>query len=212
VLKEFEPALAGYDAASALAFRAALLMGLEEHEAALEVHRRRMAANIDDPRPIYDVARTERRVAEVALEGGATAAALAHLERAIEFGGRALATAERVAHRELEVSALVERARCRLDLELPAEAEQDLVRALELDPTRVDAQAWLAGARRSAAQTAAGAAAPPAVTVDPERRDDTPENATPVKPSGLKPIFDAFQKLLRPNESPAQNPVKPAGT
>ena len=221
VLAEFEPTLAAFDKSAATSFRAALLMGLGEEEQALALHRERIEARPDDPGPLQDAARAERRVGELALDRGEEASADQHLRRALALLDESLAIAARAEQRRVEASALIERARCRLDLAEPELAAADLTRVLELDPRRVDAESWLSAARRMMTARAAAPSAPrPSVEQAEAWPGAAPTAEAPATPAAtaesrqkaLQPIFDAFQRLMRGAEALPKPPAETPGT
>ena len=208
VLLALEPWLGRMDSIEALGYRAAVLTGLGEDERALAVHRQRVNMQPRDPQPWLDAAKVERSLGLAALDRSELVDAERHLRRAVSFFGNALNLAAGRGDRELAIQSLIERARTWIDLVQPSFALADLDRALQQDPTRVNAQALrLAAQRQLGAQRgwAAGLAhdrtprtAPvrPIEAVAPEPGPG-PEPAAAESERGLKPLFRAFQRLLQ---------------
>ena len=114
---------------------AALFVGLGRYEDALRAHERRIQLADDNAGAWLDAARTNSKLCELA-GGQHSAAGARHLELAFERADRACALAERLDDGDsLLAQALTERAWCHELFERKLEAERDLRRAVDLDPT-----------------------------------------------------------------------------
>ncbi|MCC7012623.1 MAG: protein kinase [Planctomycetes bacterium] len=222
VLALLEPQFASLDESSALMFRAAVLTGLKQFQQALAVHSERMRRRPLDPQPWIEAARVERRMGGLELESGDFVEADLRLRRAISLLGNAL---DRASDREVAIHALVERARCRLDLAQPEFAIRDLQRALAQDPNHVDAQAALSAAERMARNPVSwssriaqqpletGAESKPAddgprdeaqpESAARERRNNTSDLKAREAQKSLEAIYGVFEGLIRGNDASA---------
>jgi len=208
VLAELEPQFVNLDSDAALMLRAAVLTGLGQLDAALQIHGERVRRRPQDPKPWIDAAKLERRVGVAAYEGGQYVAASERLRRAISLLGNAL---ERSTSRELAITSLVERARCRLALAQPQYARLDLDRALGQDPNHLDAQTTMRAAERMIADPKpwiAPDAAP--VNVAPPADSAAPPTS-PANPAqnSLEAIYGVFEGLMRKPEAGASGAQKP---
>lgn len=226
MLAMLEPEFASLDESSALMFRAAVLTGLKQFDSALAVHGERIRRGPYDPKPWIDSARVTRRLGNVALERDDFTEADRQLRRAVGMLGNAL---QRTSNREIAIQALVERARCRLDLAQPAFALHDVQRALAQDPNHVDAQATKSAAermlrnppvwtgRRAPSETTSNESTP--VVADESsgpQAEQTAQGAAQTPnphPNGpkksLETIFGVFENLLRRSDETETAPSKP---
>jgi tRNA A-37 threonylcarbamoyl transferase component Bud32/tetratricopeptide (TPR) repeat protein len=160
----------GKFSSGALTQRAALLTGLSHYEEALALHRRRALLNPRSPQPLIDAALVLRAIALQARSENRVLDFHRKLGEAIAMYQAALALAVQRGQENALATILIERARCRIDLDQKQTAEVDLLSALEHDPSRADGRALLMAAR---AQGDEGA--PPLVTESAPRTDVQPK-------------------------------------
>jgi tetratricopeptide (TPR) repeat protein len=199
VLAALEPHFRGFDPDDALRYRAAVLTGLEEYEQARVDQRQRVARRPHEASPWIDLARLERLLGVRALEALALPDAEQHLRLATNYLRKAVDVARVRGDAELAINALVERARCWLELRQPRAAMVDLELALAHDRTRIDAESLVRTARRQLESRRGWGdllegrepSAP-----RPVEASAAPAGAAPAE-GGLKPLFRAFERLLQ---------------
>jgi predicted Ser/Thr protein kinase len=219
VIAELERAIGNVDPGNTRLFHAAILTGLGDFTGALFVHGERASSARLDARPLLDAALVLRRMALASQAQFDQASFARSMGQALTFLELALERALRATDRDVTISILIERARCRLDVGDTQRAESDLLLALREDGTRVDAQSMLLMAERMSVREEPQR--PPPLFDDPAMLDSTHENATSTEQQrptvddyrsvaqDWKKLVDLFQRLV-PVGTPPPTSSKPA--